>query len=501
MHYNVKGSHWYHIGEGKRQEDPKKYAKGAATIGFDPSLYEKSKLWNKLKGKQNELKEKSKSDAELSAKKKKKSEKTSEIAKDTMKKANKVKKDYDSFLGGLRGLFSKKYKENTQNEIERLKKEASKQSRYSKNMDKMSKRYAFSSFKNGVAAKLMDIPIGAVEFGIRTKKRLSDIASAIGSIKIGKKTLGERATSFGNFIKKKLGFKDKKVIKESSKEQTASKEVENSTTDKSNNEMVKKGKYHDLKTNHVGILPGLPGGKNYVSREIKGLNASSSPSKSIKNRERLVGYYRKSKGNKQKWLQGKLRNEKNQKQWKYSIERTVDSVSGAAPIHKDSINAEYKKAYDLAMAKTNSEENKKQRKANEGTPSLKTVTPVSPAFHGPLVDRKKDRRKNIGLDPSTPVESINNYKKAFDLEYVKALKNPSFKTYIYSLSSILTRDTRDPRYIDNKKSITKSSSSAKIKTTKSSTSPNAVDHLRRKTRKRNFKYYKNWQRYRGYEYD
>ena len=137
MHYNTKGSHWYHIGDGKRQENPKKYAKGEATIGFDPSKYEQSKLWTKLKGKQNDLKSKAESER--------------------------------------------------------------KKAEQSEGKDK--KRYSRNALGYNIASKLMNVPVKAVEFGIRTKDRINGVIKAIGGIKIGKKTIGERAKNFGLFLK------------------------------------------------------------------------------------------------------------------------------------------------------------------------------------------------------------------------------------------------------------------------------------------------------------
>ena len=201
MHYNTKGSHWYHIGDGKRQENPKKYAKGAATIGFDPSKYEKSKLWTKLKGKQNDLKDKATQERAKAAANKKLSEDAKKESKSNRAEAEKLAKDYDSFVGGFKKFFDKKYKSETPIKIEELIDYSNKKSKESKERKKQSKSFARKAFMNDIAYKLMNVPIKAVEFGIRTKDRIDGAMKSIGSIKIGKKTIVDRAKDFGGFVK------------------------------------------------------------------------------------------------------------------------------------------------------------------------------------------------------------------------------------------------------------------------------------------------------------
>ena len=203
MHYNVKGSHWYHIGEGKRQEDPKKYAKGAATIGFDPSLYEKSKLWNKLKGKQNELKEKSnkaKSDSEayksLSDVYKKNSEELSKQLKRQEKENN--------YWFDARKWFDPTFKPELEKATRDLEKGIDDSNKLSSKMDSLSKKRKSDAFKYGVTSDLMNIPLRAVEFGIRTKEKINGAIKAIGNIKIGKHTIAQRARKLANFIMPKI---------------------------------------------------------------------------------------------------------------------------------------------------------------------------------------------------------------------------------------------------------------------------------------------------------
>ena len=212
IHYNTKGSHWYHIGDGKRQENPKKYAKGEATIGFDPSKYEQSKLWTKLKGKQNDLKSKAESERKKAAQAKENSDIASKDAKSKKSEAKKLAKEYDGLMGGFKKFFDKNYESETPKKIEDLVNKSNESSKYSKTMNKWSKGYSRKASRYDVASKLMNIPIKAVEFGIRTKDKISSVAKTIGSIRIGKETLGNRAKQFTNFILSKISPSYKKKL-------------------------------------------------------------------------------------------------------------------------------------------------------------------------------------------------------------------------------------------------------------------------------------------------
>ena len=79
-------------------------------------------------------------------------------------------------------------------------------------MNKWSKGYSRKASRYDVASKLMNIPIKAVEFGIRTKDKISSVAKTIGSIRIGKETLGNRAKQFTNFILSKISPSYKKKL-------------------------------------------------------------------------------------------------------------------------------------------------------------------------------------------------------------------------------------------------------------------------------------------------
>ena len=237
MHYGTPNMRWYHVGEGKRQENPNKYAHKDQTIGFDDSKWKNSRAYQKLHG----IKESLYLKADEAQAKADEAKQNRDVYKDSNKKLKRIIKfeEDHSPLFGKKSHEEKLFRyrseyENTKSRIKDLNKE------YGKN-----KR---SAFLNRTLGRLMNIPLAVAFIGYSAGSNLASAAKSIGrtigSIKIGKKTIGEYAKKFAGLFRKKTD------------QQTANKKISNSKI-YANGQNSKSSKSEDYKYyyNNPGKTP------------------------------------------------------------------------------------------------------------------------------------------------------------------------------------------------------------------------------------------------------
>ena len=188
---------WYHVGEGKRQENPNKYAHKDQTIGFDDSKWKNSRAYQKLHGIKESLYLKA-DEAQAKADEAKK-------ARDDLMFENKLNKtDIDYFKDHRPLIYDQREWDKMLLEMDR---------KYSDNKkiiaehDKEYKKNKKSASWNRTLGRLMNIPLAVAFIGYSAGSNLASaikgIGRTIGSIKLGKNTIGDYAKKFAGLFGKK----------------------------------------------------------------------------------------------------------------------------------------------------------------------------------------------------------------------------------------------------------------------------------------------------------
>jgi len=255
MHWRPKGSKNGYHDPSKRQYPPEFYVNGANTIGFDPAVYEKSKLYRKLKDKQDDLKKGSKEAKYLSA----------DMARNA-KKFNEESKEYTSLKdkedngNSFKKFFFPEYKKESKARSEEYQRKKEQSDINYKKSASASKKYWLTSKWLGAASSLMNIPIGAVKLAIRTKDFITNnkLSKAIRNTKIAK-SVEKMANKFNDFINDLFKHNKSTVVSKNNKK----KETLNDKTSKSLNDKTSKSFNPNLKD-----LPG-PAFEAYDSNKKK----------------------------------------------------------------------------------------------------------------------------------------------------------------------------------------------------------------------------------------